>query len=90
VGNLLVLVTMLHARRAGHRVVVLIGGATARIGDPSGKSEERPLLDEAVVAANAQGIRRDVTAVFDNYDCLYEEDGGSSLPPIEFVDNSSW
>ena len=41
VGNLLVLTSLLHFHRAGHQVVILLGGATARIGDPSGKNSER-------------------------------------------------
>ena len=41
VGNLLVLTSLLHFHRAGHQVVILLGGATARIGDPSGKNTDR-------------------------------------------------
>ena len=41
VGNLLILSSLLHFQRAGHQVVILLGGATARIGDPSGKNSDR-------------------------------------------------
>ena len=44
VGHLLQLMAMAHLQRAGHRPIALIGGGTARIGDPSGKSEMRKML----------------------------------------------
>ncbi|MFN9978021.1 MAG: tyrosine--tRNA ligase, partial [Phycisphaerae bacterium] len=46
VGNLVQVMTLLHFQRAGHQPVALIGGATGMVGDPSGKSAERTLLDE--------------------------------------------
>jgi tyrosyl-tRNA synthetase len=42
--------------RCGHVPVALLGGATARVGDPSGKSKERPVLDEETIARNSNGI----------------------------------
>lgn len=57
VGNLVPVMGLAHLQRHGHRPVVLIGGGTGLIGDPSGKSTERPLADESVVAANAAAIR---------------------------------
>jgi tyrosyl-tRNA synthetase len=44
-GNLVPLMMLTHMRRAGHQVLPLVGGATGMIGDPSGKSSERQLLD---------------------------------------------
>ena len=44
VGNLVQVMTLLHFQRAGHTPIVLVGGATGMVGDPSGKSEERNLL----------------------------------------------
>ncbi|MFM7106915.1 MAG: tyrosine--tRNA ligase, partial [Flavobacteriales bacterium] len=46
VGNLVQIMTLLHFQRAGHIPVALMGGATGMVGDPSGKSQERNLLDE--------------------------------------------
>lgn len=43
--------------RCGHIPVALLGGATARVGDPSGKSTERPVLDDATIAKNSDGIQ---------------------------------
>jgi len=57
VGNLVPVMGLVRLQRAGHRPVVLVGGGTGVIGDPSGKSAERPLADEATVAANAAAIR---------------------------------
>lgn len=42
--------------RCGHIPVALLGGATARVGDPSGKSKERPVLDDETIARNSNGI----------------------------------
>ena len=57
IGNLLQIVLMMRFQRDGHRPIALVGGATAMIGDPSGKSEERSLLDEATIEHNLAGIR---------------------------------
>jgi tyrosyl-tRNA synthetase len=56
-GNLLGLVALSWFRRCGHTAVALIGGATGRVGDPSGKSSERPELDVAAVEANSDAIK---------------------------------
>lgn len=55
-GNLLGIVVLEWFRRSGHSAVALVGGATARIGDPSGKSAERPMMDEGVLEANLSAI----------------------------------
>lgn len=56
VGNLVPLVLQMRLQRAGHRPIIVVGGATGVIGDPSGKSAERNLLDDATLAANVAGI----------------------------------
>ena len=58
VGNLVSVMLLRHWQRAGHRPIVLMGGGTTRIGDPSGKDEQRQLLDDAAIAANMAGIRQ--------------------------------
>jgi tyrosyl-tRNA synthetase len=60
VGSLLPLMTLRRFQRFGHRPIALVGGATGMIGDPSGKSEERNLLNKDVLAHNVAGIQRDV------------------------------
>lgn len=56
VGNLIGLLILRRFQEAGHRVLPLAGGATGMIGDPSGKSDERNLLDDAALQANMAGI----------------------------------
>jgi tyrosyl-tRNA synthetase len=56
-GNLVGMLNLVRLQRAGHRVIALAGGGTGMIGDPSGKSEERTLLDAEQLAANVAGIR---------------------------------
>jgi len=57
VGNLVQIMLLRLMQRHGHRPVVLMGGGTTRIGDPSGKDEARQMLTEAQIAANMAGIR---------------------------------
>src|SRR6202163_4421364 len=57
VGSLLQVLMLRRLQRAGHRPIALAGGGTGAIGDPGGKSEERPLLTEEDLAANLAGIR---------------------------------
>src|SRR5260221_8377101 len=56
VGHLVPVILLRHFQRRGHRVIALTGGGTGLIGDPSGKSTERNLLDRAQVDSNAQRI----------------------------------
>ncbi|HEX2921664.1 MAG TPA: tyrosine--tRNA ligase [Bacteroidales bacterium] len=56
IGHLVGVMLLVHFQKAGHTPVVLIGGATGMIGDPSGKSEERNLLDEQTLRKNQEGI----------------------------------
>jgi tyrosyl-tRNA synthetase len=58
VGNLVGIMILRLLQKHGHRPVVLMGGGTTRIGDPSGKDESRQLLTDAQIAANMVGIRR--------------------------------
>lgn len=57
IGSLVPIILLVHLQRAGHKPVALVGGATGMIGDPSGKSDERNLLDEATLNKNVEGIR---------------------------------
>ncbi|KAL6778213.1 TSY1 [Auxenochlorella protothecoides x Auxenochlorella symbiontica] len=82
-GNLLCLMVLAWFQRCGHQAVALMGGATGRIGDPSGKSSERPVLDEAEVAANAASIARNVEAL------LQRVPGSTGEAPL-VLDNYEW
>ena len=57
VGNMVPIMGLVHAQRAGHTPIALVGGGTGLIGDPSGKTSERQLLTKDVAAANAESIR---------------------------------
>ena len=76
-GHLVGLLAMAHLQRAGHQPVLLIGGATARVGDPSDKNEMRPLLPVATVARNAALMQRQVGRFID-------------LERTVIVDNADW
>jgi tyrosyl-tRNA synthetase len=65
VGHLVSVMMMKHFQEAGHKPVFVIGGATGMIGDPSGKSAERNLLDEETIRQNMAGIRAQLERVID-------------------------
>ena len=58
VGNLVGIMVLRHLQRAGYRPIVLMGGGTTKVGDPSGKEESRQILSEAEIAANMAGIKQ--------------------------------
>ncbi|HEX8505967.1 MAG TPA: tyrosine--tRNA ligase [Hymenobacter sp.] len=65
IGNLATIMLLVHLQRAGHRPVALVGGATGMIGDPSGKSAERNLLDETTLRHNQAGIKAQLEKFLD-------------------------
>ncbi|WP_070137937.1 tyrosine--tRNA ligase [Crocinitomix algicola] len=81
VGSLIPIMMLKHMQRAGHKPFALVGGATGMVGDPSGKSDERNLLDEATLAKNVAGVER-VLRRFLDFD---DEKTGATL-----VNNYDW
>ncbi|MCA1940515.1 MAG: tyrosine--tRNA ligase, partial [Caenispirillum bisanense] len=81
VGHLLSIMTLRWLQKTGHRPLVLMGGGTTRIGDPSFRDTTRPLLDDAQIAANIAGIRR----VFERF--LTFGDGPTDAV---MVNNADW
>lgn len=79
VGNLLGLLVLRRFQDAGHRPIALAGGATGMVGDPSGRSEERNLLDEATLEANVAAIKAQISRIVD-----------LSAGRGELVDNRDW
>lgn len=65
IGNLVPIMLLAHYQRCGHKPVVLVGGATGMIGDPSGKSNERNLLDENTLRHNQEAIKKQLTHFLD-------------------------
>lgn len=57
IGSLVPILLLVHLQKAGHKPIALVGGATGMVGDPSGKSEERNLLDEATLERNIAGVK---------------------------------
>ena len=81
VGNLVPLVVQARLQRDGHKPIVLIGGATGMIGDPSGKSAERLLLEDDELEANIAGIRKQLERFLDF---------GSGANAAKIVNNADW
>lgn len=65
IGSLVPILLLVHLQKAGHKPIALVGGATGMVGDPSGKSEERNLLDEATLARNINGVRAQLEKFLD-------------------------
>jgi len=82
IGNLVPLLALFRMQRAGHVPVVLLGGATGLIGDPSGKDKERQLKSVEEIAASAEMIRRQVLP-------LFQLDGEAACK-VRVVNNHDW
>ena len=81
IGNLVPVMLLVHLQRAGHKPVALVGGATGMVGDPSGKSAERNLLDLETLNHNLECQKKQLTKFLD-FDC-----GDNSA---EVVNNYDW
>ncbi|PZD77735.1 tyrosine--tRNA ligase [Mesonia sp. K7] len=82
IGSLVPIILLVHLQKAGHQPIALVGGATGMIGDPSGKSDERNLLDEEALAKNVAGIKNTLARFLDFKDT-------SATSPI-LVNNYDW
>jgi tyrosyl-tRNA synthetase len=90
IGNLIPILLLVHWQRAGHRPLVVMGGGTGLIGDPSGKDRERPLLSAERVRANVAGQRRIFERLLDFAPGVANAalvlDNAEWLGPVRFVD----
>lgn len=82
VGHLVQIMTLIHFQRSGHKPVALVGGATGMVGDPSGKSDERNLLNEAELNHNVECLKKQLSGFLDF-------NSGSSNAAI-LVNNYDW
>jgi len=82
IGSLVQIILLMHLQNAGHKPIALVGGATGMIGDPSGKSAERNLLDEETLNKNIAGVKSTLER-FINFD-------QSSDNAAEIVNNYDW
>mgnify|MGYP001323338788 FL=1 len=82
IGSLVQIMVLIHFQRAGHRPIILLGGATGMIGDPSGKSDERNLLSKEILERNTKSIKKQLEKYLD-FD---------STNPVaaEIVNNYDW
>ena len=82
IGHLCGVMMLRHFQRCGHKPIALVGGATGMIGDPSGKSAERNLLDEATLRHNQEAIKKQLAKFLD-----FESDAPNRA---ELVNNYDW
>ena len=82
IGHLCSVMMLKHFQRCGHKPIVLVGGATGMIGDPSGKSDERNLLDEDTLRHNQEAIRLQLQKFLDF--------GDDAPNAAELVNNYDW
>jgi tyrosyl-tRNA synthetase len=80
IGNLVPMMVLVHLVRFKHQVIALVGGGTAMIGDPSGRSTERPLLDASAIDANAAGIHAQLERVL----------RGAGATGVTMINNADW
>jgi len=80
IGNLVPTMLLVHIARAGHKAIALVGGGTAMIGDPSGKSEERPLASVDEINANAARIHAQLSRLF----------GSANTAGVALANNADW
>ena len=81
IGSLVQILILKHFQNAGHKPIALVGGATGMVGDPSGKSAERNLLDEASLQKNIEGVKAQLGRFLDF---------NASENPAELVNNFDW
>jgi len=82
IGSMLPIILLMHLQRAGHKPYALIGGATGMIGDPTGKSAERNLLDDETLQKNVVGIRKQLSKFLDFDDAKPNK--------AELINNHDW
>lgn len=82
IGNLVPIMLLAHFQRSGHKPYALVGGATGMIGDPSGRSDERNLLDEKTLRHNQEAVRKQLAHFLD-----FDSDEKNAA---ELVNNYDW
>lgn len=85
VGHLLPIMTLRWFQQCGHKPIVLIGGGTTKIGDPSGKDESRKLLDDAAIEENKKGIKKNFQSFL-----TFEDKFDASTTNAVMLDNAEW
>ena len=87
VGSLLPIMSLVHMQNAGHRPVVLVGGGTALVGDPSGKTEMRRIMSREEINENAMGLKKQLSNFIDfNNDRAVMANNADWLTELKYVD----
>lgn len=87
VGSLMPIMGLVHLQRCGHRPIVVIGGGTAMVGDPSGKTEMRQMLTREQIAANAEKIKAQIGRYVDfSDDRAIVVDNYEWLAPLNYIE----
>ena len=91
-GHLFPLMALFNIRRVGYPVIVLIGGATARIGDPSDKKEQRKVLPTDTLNQNKEKLRKQIASLDRNFISYIEKQNSDlkNVGEMKIVDNSEW
>jgi len=82
IGSLVQIMILVHLQRCGHKPFALVGGATGMVGDPSGKSKERNLLDEKTLNHNLNAVQKQLEQFLD-FDSMF-------IPAPEIINNYDW
>ena len=87
VGNLLAFMTVRLFHEYGYKIVILVGGGTATIGDPSGKTEERVLMDEETIDKNTDKLRKQISVALasDDFELVNNKDWLGKISTLDFL-----
>ena len=87
VGSLVPIMSLAHMQRAGHRPIALVGGGTTLVGDPSGKTETRPIMTREEIDQNAEGIKKQLSQFIDFSDGkALMLNNADWLVPLNYID----
>lgn len=90
IGNLLILMNLLHWQRARHQVIALVGGATGLIGDPSHRKSERVEIEKHLIEENVKSITKNIETIFNNHAKYIWKNKQEDLKPLIIINNLDW
>ena len=90
VGSLVPIMAMAHLQRAGHQPIAIIGGGTTMIGDPTDKTEMRPMLSQENIAANGKGILSQLQRYLNLDNAIAADDSEDASKTGRFLNNADW
>ncbi|XP_045212401.2 tyrosine--tRNA ligase, mitochondrial-like [Mercenaria mercenaria] len=89
IGNLVAIIALIHCQRAGHQPIAVVGGATAHIGDPSGKTKDRDEISAESIEQNIIGLTENLERIFTNH-AVYLWKDQRDLKDVKILNNRSW